>query len=68
METQIIKTTFQVRRGLAATWLSKNPILASGELGFEKDTYKLKIGDGETAWKILPYIGDVDEIVKQLDY
>jgi hypothetical protein len=27
-----------------------------GEPGFEKDTQKLKIGDGETAWRNLPYV------------
>lgn len=58
MATTIIKTTFQIRRGLSSTWARTNPVLAYGEPGFERDTHKLKIGDGETAWLDLPYIGD----------
>lgn len=40
----------QVRRDTAANWTSENPTLASGEIGFETDTGKFKIGDGSTAW------------------
>jgi hypothetical protein len=47
----------QVKRGPAARWMELNPILAAGEPGFEYDTKKLKIGDGNTAWCDLPYIG-----------
>ena len=59
MATEIVTTTLQFRRGKAATWAAKNPILSSGEPGFEKDTYKLKIGDGVTPWNELKYfLGD----------
>ena len=47
---------FQLRRSTSYNWNSINPILQSGEPGFESDTYKLKIGDGIRAWNILPYI------------
>lgn len=56
----VIKTTFQVKRGTAARWEELNLILNPGEPGFEIDTFKLKIGDGSTPWKELPYINDVD--------
>ena len=56
----VIKTTFQVKRGTAARWEELNPILNPGEPGFEMDTFKLKIGNGSTPWKELPYINDVD--------
>ena len=56
----VIKTTFQVKRGIAARWEELNPILNPGEPGFEMDTFKLKIGNGSTPWKELPYINDVD--------
>ena len=46
----------QLKRGTSARWSELNPILAIGEPGFEYDTKKLKIGDGETAWNDLPYI------------
>ena len=45
----------QIRRDSAANWTSTNPVLASGELGTETDTSKLKIGDGTTAWTSLAY-------------
>ena len=56
MATQTIKTTFQLRRGLKDVWERNNPVLAYGEPGFEKDTYRLKIGDGVTAWNDLGYL------------
>lgn len=46
----------QIRRDTAANWTSTNPTLASGEIGFETDTARLKIGDGATAWTSLAYI------------
>lgn len=45
----------KVRRDTAANWTSVNPTLASGEVGFETDTRKAKIGDGSTAWTSLSY-------------
>ena len=53
----VISTTFRLKRGLAAKWQELNLILDPGEPGFELDTYRLKIGDGKTAWNDLPYIG-----------
>lgn len=47
----------QERRDTAANWTSANPTLASGELGFETDTRKFKLGDGSTAWTSLAYVG-----------
>lgn len=45
----------QIRRDSAANWTSNNPVLASGEIGFETDTGNIKIGDGSTAWTSLSY-------------
>jgi len=45
----------QVRRGTAAQWTTKNPVLLAGELGLETDTGKFKFGDGEAAWSSLSY-------------
>jgi hypothetical protein len=55
-----VVTQIQVRRGTAAQWTSTNPILASGEWGYETDTGKVKIGDGTTAWNSLDYVGAGD--------
>ena len=57
----------QFRRGTAAEWTSANPTLAAGELGYETDTTKFKLGDGSTAWTSLGYGGvsqaDIDNAV-----
>ena len=55
---QIINTTFKFKRGTANRWLELNPILQDGEPGFELDTGKLKIGNGQTPWVELPYMGE----------
>ena len=46
----------QVRRDTAANWTSYNPILLAGEIGYEYNTNKAKIGDGTTNWNGLPYL------------
>ena len=48
-------TQIQIRRGTAALWTSNNPTLALGEIGYETDTKKAKMGDGATLWNSLPY-------------
>lgn len=48
---------FQFRRGTAAQWTAANPTLAEGELAYETDTAKIKVGDGTTAWTSLAYGG-----------
>jgi len=44
-----------LRRDTAALWTSGNPTLASGEIGYESNTGKFKIGNGSTAWTSLSY-------------
>jgi hypothetical protein len=49
------------RRGTAAEWAASEPqpggeVLRLGEPGWEKDTGKLKIGDGVTPWNNLGYV------------
>ena len=58
----IIKTTFQLRRGLLATWEKNNPILAAGEPSYVIDKNLLKIGDGTTHWNDLEFLGGNSEI------
>ena len=43
------------RRDTAANWTSNNPVLEAGQLGYETDTLKFKLGDGTTAWTSLSY-------------
>lgn len=49
------QTTIQMRRGTASSWTSTNPTLAAGEVGFESDTGKFKIGTGSATWTALAY-------------
>lgn len=49
-------TKYQVRRDTSGNWTSVNPILAQGEMGWEMDTLKMKIGDGTSNWSSLPYV------------
>jgi hypothetical protein len=51
-----------IRRDTAANWTAANPTLASGELGGETDTGKLKLGNGSTAWNSLAYQGGVTSV------
>jgi hypothetical protein len=48
----------QIRRDTAANWSSVNPVLAQGEIGFELNTGKIKIGNGTAAWNSLDYFAD----------
>ena len=43
----------QVRRGTATQWSNTNPVLASGEPGFDTTNSLLKVGDGTSTWSSL---------------
>lgn len=47
-------TRIQLRRGTADQWRRADPILAAGEPGFEVDTFRHKVGDGQKSWSQLP--------------
>lgn len=47
--------TIKFRRDTLGRWATANPVLSEGEPGYEKDTGRLKIGDGSTRWLDLPY-------------
>ena len=58
MATTSYTTIFQFKKGTAARWKAVNPVLAAGEPGFVVDENRMKIGDGNTAWNDLPYMGE----------
>jgi hypothetical protein len=64
-------TRMQQRRGTAAQWVSTNngdgPVLNAGEIGFESDTNKFKIGDGVNHWVDLNYFVDGAELSNIID-
>ena len=43
----------QQRQDTSANWSSANPVLLAGEIGYETDTKKYKVGDGSTPWNEL---------------
>ena len=45
------------RKGIASQWTSVNPVLASGEPGYDLTNGVLKIGDGVSNWVALSGIG-----------
>jgi plasmid maintenance system antidote protein VapI len=55
------------RRGTAEQWSNANPILGSGEIGFETDTGQFKIGDQTTHWDDLPYFKNIEDLGGNLD-
>jgi len=55
-------TRIQVRRDNAADWNSVNPTLAEGEIGYETDTGKFKIGNGSSLWSSLDYFLDSSDL------
>tara|TARA_Y100001963_G_scaffold139510_1_gene205415 strand:+ start:291 stop:953 length:663 start_codon:yes stop_codon:yes gene_type:complete len=50
-----VKVQIQQRIDTASAWTTANPTLLAGEIGWESDTKKYKIGDGSTAWASLTY-------------
>jgi Major tropism determinant N-terminal domain len=64
-------TRMQQRRGTAEQWTSSNdgdgPILNAGEIGWESDTNKFKIGDGINYWADLSYFFDTTDTGGNLD-
>ena len=50
MANKTITATIKHRQATAATWESKNPVLAAGEFGYDTTNKITKIGDGTTHW------------------
>jgi len=50
-----VYTRLQVRRGSGELWTSINPTLYAGEIGYETNTGKFKVGNGQINWQTLDY-------------
>ena len=65
-------TKVQIRRGSESEWKKYNTVLGPGEIGFEEDTYRFKIGqyNRETGrlydWNTLPYFGSESLIINDI--
>ena len=50
-----VNTRIQLRRGTSLQWAASTDALAMGEVGFDTDLKKFKIGDGVTLWASLDW-------------
>jgi hypothetical protein len=57
-----MSTRMLQRKGTAEQWSIANPTLNAGEIGFETDTGKFKIGNGSSSWDDLNYFVDEGQI------
>lgn len=55
MAKKIVNVKLRLRTDSADNWIYTNPVLLLGEVGFEEDTGRIKIGNGKSAWNVLPY-------------
>lgn len=54
-EIKRIKTRILMRRDSSANWSKSNPILMTGEIGYDITAKKCKIGDGIHHWNDLRF-------------
>ncbi|MPL74336.1 hypothetical protein SDC9_20208 [bioreactor metagenome] len=59
MAEKQVSVIHKQRSNTAAGWSTGNPVLHMGQIGFESDTGKIKVGDGVTAWNTLEYVADL---------
>jgi hypothetical protein len=57
----ILNTKIQFRNDISTNWESVNPILDTGEGGYDYEKGVFKVGDGVTPWNDLEGIGTVEE-------
>ncbi len=51
-----VNTRLQIRRGTHSEWVVANPVLHYGEMAWESDTGRIKIGPtGDLNWQAIPY-------------
>lgn len=56
MAEKEVQVKLRLRSDSAANWLKANPVLLAGEIGIEADTGKMKVGNGQAKWRVLPYL------------
>ena len=56
MSTQV-NARIVIKQAEAAEWETENPVLLSGEFGYDTTNKIIKIGDGVTTWNDLTSIG-----------
>lgn len=59
-ELNTTNTTMKIHHHTPSEWQESNEVLAQGEFGLEDGTFLIKIGDGQTDWRHLPYLNKLD--------
>ncbi len=59
MSTKTLKARVKVRTDTFKRFQEINQVLLKGEIGFEFDFNRIKIGDGTKPWNDLNYIGNI---------
>lgn len=67
MADKILDTRIQQKSDTSSNWASSNPVLLRGELGFETDTLKFKIGNGTSNYNSLEYFPAVSSVTIEGD-
>jgi hypothetical protein len=57
---------FQMKRGVASEWATKNPILRDGEIGVISDTMQFVIGNGVSVFSLLPVFDNHNRVVQMI--
>lgn len=60
--------TISIREDTYTNWVTKNPVLALGEISFDITNNSIKVGDGTTAWSALKYIKASTEVSGEYDF
>jgi len=58
-----VNTTITIRKGTGSQWSSTNPVLASGEPGYDLSNNILKIGDGVSNWNSLKNVASSSGLI-----
>lgn len=56
-------SNIRIRRGSEQDWLSANPVLDSGEFGFDTTNNLIKIGNGQDSWSDLSVMSLANPII-----
>jgi len=60
-------TRMQQRRGTSTQWVDANPILGAGEIGFELENNRFKIGNGTSTWNLLDYFSNESDVTTAIN-
>lgn len=65
---RLVQSKLQIRRDTSRNWSLVDPILAQGQIGFDVDVGKHKIGDGIKHWTQLPYFALETDLTNKLTF